>query len=362
VIRVLVNGRFLGQRITGAQRYARELLTAMDAWLQNDRGLARRLSITVLIPRGTPTPPLGAIAFREIGRLRGHAWEQAELPWHAGRELLLNLCNTAPMTGQHMVATILDASVYAVPEAYSFGFRAWYRIMIPVVGRRSRRVITISQFSRRELERYPRIDPAKTSVVYGSGEHILTTPADERVLDRLSLRSRPYVLGVSSRSVHKNVGRVAEAVGLVSDQSFDLVLAGGDNPRVFSDSATLSGERIRVTGYVTEGELRALYQSAACFVYPSLYEGFGLPPLEAMTCGCPTIVSRTASLPEVCGDAAVYCNPADPEDIARRIGEVMQNQTLREHLRGQGFERAGRFRWADGARAILTLIESQGTR
>jgi glycosyltransferase involved in cell wall biosynthesis len=362
VIRVLVNGRFLGQRITGAQRYARELLAAMDTWLQTDRGLARRLSLTVLVPRGTPTPPLGRISFREIGRLRGHAWEQAELPWHAGQELLLNLCNTAPLTGQLMVATILDASVYAVPEAYSFGFRGWYRIMIPAVGRRARRVITISQFSRRELERYARIDPAKTSVVYGSGEHILTTPADERVLDRLSLRSQPYVLGVSSRSLHKNVARVAQAVGLLADPGFDLVLAGGENSRVFSGSAALSGERIRVTGYLSDGELRALYQSAACFVYPSLYEGFGLPPLEAMTCGCPTIVSRAASLPEVCGDAALYCNPADAEDIARRIGEVMNSQPLREDLRSRGFAQAARFRWADGARAILTLIESQGTR
>jgi glycosyltransferase involved in cell wall biosynthesis len=362
VTRVLVNGRFLGQRVTGAQRYARELLSAMDRWLQTDRELAGRLSLTVLVPRGTPPPSLGTVAIREIGRLQGHLWEQAELPWHAGRELLLNLCNTAPVTGRHMVATILDASVYAVPEAYSPGFRIWYRTMIPLVGRRACRVITISQFSRLELERYAGIDPGKTSVVYGSGEHILATPADERILDRLALRSRPYVLGVSSRSLHKNVTRVAEAVGLLPDQSFDLVLAGGENPRVFSGSAALSGARIRVTGYVSEGELRALYQSAACFVYPSLYEGFGLPPLEAMTCGCPTIVSRTASLPEVCGEAALYCNPADPEDIARRIREVMADQSLVEDLRRRGFEQSAGFRWADGARAILTLIDNLGAR
>jgi glycosyltransferase involved in cell wall biosynthesis len=357
-----VNGRFLGQRITGAQRYARELLAAMDTCLQADRRLAARLSLTVLVPRGTHAPALRAIAVREIGRFKGHLWEQAELPWHAGRNPLLSLCNTAPLIGREMVAAILDASVYAVPHAYSSGFKIWYRIMIPIVGRRARRVITISQFSRRELERYAGIDSAKMSVVYGSGEHILTTPVDERVLDRLSLRSRAYVLGVSSRSLHKNVTGMIKAAGLLADRNFDLVLAGGENPRVFSASAALSGDRIRATGYVSEGELRALYEHAACFVYPSLYEGFGLPPLEAMTCGCPTIVSRTASLPEVCGDAALYCDPADPGDIARCIGEVMQSQAVRDDLSARGRKRAARFRWADGARTVLGLIDDLGAR
>jgi glycosyltransferase involved in cell wall biosynthesis len=362
VIRALVNGRFLGQRITGAQRYARELLAAMDACLQAEPALRQRISLTVLVPRGTRPPPLQVTTVREIGRLQGHAWEQLELPWHARGSVLLSLCNTAPLAGQNMVATILDASVYAVPGAYSRAFRSWYRVMIPVVGRRSRRVITISQFSRRELERYAGLNAGKISVVHGSGEHILAIPVDERILDRLDLRARPYVLGVSSRSSHKNVSRVAQAVGLLPSEGFDVVFAGGDNPRVFSDSAGPSSQRVRLTGYVSDGELRALYQHAACFVYPSLYEGFGLPPLEAMTCGCPTIVSRSASLPEICGDAALYCDPADAGDIARRIGDVMASQALREDLRHRGLKQAVRFRWNDAARSVLTLIDELDNR
>jgi len=362
VIRALVNGRFLGQRITGAQRYARELLAAMDACLQAEPALRQRISLTVLVPRGTGPPPLQVTAVREIGRLRGHPWEQLELPRHARGSVLLSLCNTAPLAGQNMIATILDASVYVVPEAYSRAFRSWYRLMIPVVGRRARRMITISQFSRRELERYAGLDGNKMSVVHGSGEHILGIPVDERILDRLALRARPYVLGVSSRSSHKNVSRVAQAVDLLPSQGFDVVFAGGDNPRVFSGSAAPSSERVRLTGYVTDGELRALYQHAACFVYPSLYEGFGLPPLEAMTCGCPTIVSRSASLPEICGDAALYCDPMDPGDIARRIGEVMESQTLRDDLRHRGLQQAARFRWDNAARSVLTLIDELDNR
>jgi glycosyltransferase involved in cell wall biosynthesis len=362
VIQALVNGRFLGQRITGAQRYARELLAAMDACLRAEPAMRQRVSLTVLVPTGTRPLPLAVASVREIGRLQGHAWEQLELPWHARGGLLLSLCNTAPLAGQNMVATILDASVYAVPEAYSRAFRSWYRVMIPVVGRRSRRVITISQFSRQELERYARLDAGRTSVVHGSGEHILAIPGDERILDRLALRARPYVLGVSSRSSHKNINRLVQAVGLLPHQGFDVVFAGGDNPQVFSDSAAPATERVGLTGYVSDGELRALYQHAACFVYPSLYEGFGLPPLEAMACGCPTIVARAASLPEICGDAALYCDPLDPGDIARRIGEVMESPALREDLRRRGLEQAARFRWTDAARSVLTLIQGLGDR
>jgi glycosyltransferase involved in cell wall biosynthesis len=112
-----------------------------------------------------------------------------------------------------------------------------------------------------------------------------------------------------------------------------------------------------MTGYVSDTELRALYENAACFVYPSFYEGFGLPPLEAMTCGCPVVVSRAASLPEVCGDAAVYCDPGDPADIARGIDQVLANSAVQEDLRRRSLERARSFSWKRAARAMLQQIE-----
>lgn len=110
-------------------------------------------------------------------------------------------------------------------------------------------------------------------------------------------------------------------------------------------------------GYVSDAELRALYEHAACFVYPSFYEGFGLPPLEAMACGCPVIVSNAASLPEVCGDAALYCNPCSPEDIAEKISLLMADPRLREDLRQKGLERAKQFTWEKCARETFAIIE-----
>jgi glycosyltransferase involved in cell wall biosynthesis len=357
VIQILVNGRFLGQRITGAQRYARELLQSIDRCLL-EPPYQNRFSVTILVPANTPPPSMVASDLRAIGRVHGHLWEQTSLALHAKAGVLLNLCNTAPLLGRNMVVTILDASVYAVPDAYSFGFRTWYRLMFPIIGKRSHRVITISEFSRGELQSYAGIAPEHSMVVPGSGEHILRIPPDESVLHRLALGSRPYILAVSSRSRHKNLSGIEAAVRLLTGEQFDIVLAGGGNSRVFSSSSSASGEQVRNAGYVTDSELRALYQHASCLVYPSLYEGFGLPPLEAMACGCPVIASRVASLPEVCGDAALYCDPQDPADIAGKIRSLLHDDGLRLDLRRRGLERSAGFRWSRSAESVLTLLQA----
>jgi glycosyltransferase involved in cell wall biosynthesis len=354
----MVNGRFLGQRITGVQRYARELLGAIDRLLSSDDSLKQRVSLTILIPRGSNASQFGAMPIREVGRLQGQLWEQLDLPRYAGRDLLLNLCNTAPLAGRNIVATIHDASMYAVSEAYSLLFRNWYQALIPILGRRSRRIITVSQFSSRELQRYAGISPERISVVPGSGEHILSTPADESILDRMELRQRPYVLAVSSHSKHKNLTGVAQAAALLGAEDLDIVLAGGDNSRVFSRGPTLGQDRIRQSGCITDAELRALYEHASCLVYPSFYEGFGLPPLEAMACGCPVVVSRAASLPEVCGDAAVYCDPHDAGDIAGAIRRVLSDSALQQDLRRRGPKRSERFSWKTAAHSVLDLANA----
>jgi glycosyltransferase involved in cell wall biosynthesis len=358
VNRILVNGRFLGQRITGVQRFARELLKAMDALLLQDPVLGDRMSLTVVTPPGTaPSLALTAVSTREIGRFRGQLWEQVELPSYAGRARILNLCNTAPLAGRDMIATIYDASVYAVPDAYSIPFRAWYRILLPRVGRRARRVVTSSHFSRQELQRYTGITPERIAVIPGSGEHILTVPSDERILSRLRLCSRSYALAVSSHSRHKNLAGVAQAAAMLGLERFPVVLAGEGNPRIFNSGATGGNGRLQIAGFVSDAELRALYENAACFVYPSFYEGFGLPPLEAMACGCPVVVSRAASLPEVCGDAALYCDPSDPADIARGIQQILADSALADDLRRRSREQAQRFSWTRSARALLELMK-----
>ncbi|HEU5304812.1 MAG TPA: glycosyltransferase family 1 protein, partial [Gemmatimonadales bacterium] len=135
---------------------------------------------------------------------------------------------------------------------------------------------------------------------------------------------------------------------------WDYVVAGPVNPRIFGKAdAPVSAVQ---AGYVSDSELRALYEGAACFVYPSRYEGFGLPPVEAMACGCPVIVSRSASLPEVCGDAALYVDADDPTQLAAAIRRVMCEEGLADRLRQRGRERVRQWSWDTTAATTLATV------
>ncbi|MGH7508221.1 MAG: glycosyltransferase family 4 protein [Gemmatimonadales bacterium] len=292
-----------------------------------------------------------------MGRTRGQLWEQFELPVHARTGFLLNFANTAPLAMRRQCVTIHDASVFAVPAAYSPAFRAWYQVLLPILGRRVARVLTVSAFSRNELSRWARIPSERISVVHGAGEHILSIPPDSRVFEQHRIGGRPYLLAVGSSSPHKNLRGIVQSLKFVARDDFDVVVAGGRNLRVFGSDETSSDGRIRAIGYVTDGQLRALYERAACLVFPSLYEGFGLPPLEAMACGCAVITSDTTSLPEVCGDAALYCDPSDPRDIAAQISAVLTRPDLAAELRVRAVARSRLFRWKATARAVMKVVE-----
>jgi glycosyltransferase involved in cell wall biosynthesis len=357
-VRVYINGRFLTQPTTGVQRGAREIVRALDELAGGGELVARRDRFTILAPNDARLDlPLRWLPLERVGRLRGHAWEQLELPRYARGGLLVSFGNTGPLLASPQVVMIHDASVFAVPFTYSTPFRLWYRFLLPRLGRRASNVLTSSRFSRDELSRLAGIPPAKLRVVPLGKEHILEVDADATVLTRHGIGDRPFVLAVGSRSPHKNFHVISRAMEMLGGERYDFVLVGGTNARSFSAAAAGAPPFAKAIGYVTDGELRALYQRAACFVFPSLYEGFGLPPLEAMACGCPVITSRAASLPEVCGDAALYFDPHDSADLARRIGEVMESAPLREELSRRGLERARHFCWRESGRAVLRVVD-----
>ena len=352
---VYINGRFLSQRTTGVQRYAVELVRALDALLVTKES-SRRGFILLIPPGASSLPTLHHVESRTVGSLRGQAWEQLELPRYARGGVCLNLCNTAPLLGSSMLVAIHDAGVFAVPDTYSRPFKLWYQFLHPRLGRSAAVIITVSEFSRREIERYAGIPLDKITVIPNGGEHILSVHPDGDILTRLGLTQR-YILAVSSQSPHKNVQGLLAALQHLQRRDFELVLAGGSNPKIFRRAEAEQGAAT-LAGYVSDAELRTLYEHAECFVYPSLYEGFGLPPLEAMTCGCPVVVSRAASLPEVCGDAAVYCDPRDPRDIATAITMVLEDPALQDDLRRRGKERAAQYTWGRAARSLLGLLDT----
>ena len=357
---ILINGRFFSRRPTGVDRFAIEVISAIDNLLAADDPAVRNMEFRILLPpEVNPGRQFLHIPMETVGRFEGQVWEQWDLPQAMPRDgLLLNLCNTGPILTRRQMVVIHDAATVKIPMAYSRAFRYWYRVLLPILGRVSRKVLTVSAFSEREIASAFMISHDKISVVTEGGEHIRRTQADTTAIHRFGLSNRPYMLAVSSVTVHKNFRLILDAISRLKNPSFDIAIVGGSNSRVFGDANTNEYKQVHRLGYVSDAELCALYESAMCFVFPSLYEGFGIPLLEAMHCGCPVLASRAASIPEVCGDAALYFDPNNADELAALLLRVAYDLSLRTELINKGHARAAKFSWDKTARQILSEILS----
>jgi glycosyltransferase involved in cell wall biosynthesis len=219
-------------------------------------------------------------------------------------------------------------------------------------------IICVSESSRQDLIHYHEIDSSKTHVIH----HGFTEfEAHQQIeVDQLPPR-RPYILFVGNRSTYKNFSALLSAYqmsGLTAE--YDLLAVGGGE---FSDIEILRitelklTDRVQVVPQATEEQLAEAYRRAAVFVYPSLYEGFGFPPLEAMSVGCPVVASNASSIPEVCGAAAVYFNPEDTADLSETLRSVLMDQSLRDTIREQGYAQVRLYDWHLAARKTLKVYE-----
>jgi glycosyltransferase involved in cell wall biosynthesis len=258
-----------------------------------------------------------------------------------------------------LVVTVHDVGHLALPEFFGgFHRQAYARFMFRRISRSADAIMTDSEFTRTEFERLVGVAKASPEVV-----HIGVDQSWFEVAPSPSPHPKPYLLYVGNVKPHKNLGRLLQAFGkLMSRIPCDLLILGKTEGFRTGDSevqaaANRLAPRVQLLGAVSQGLLKRYVTHAEALVLPSLYEGFGLPPLEAMACGCPTIVSRVASLPEVCGNAAEYCDPLDPESIADAIVRVLQDSKLRETLRCRGLERARRFSWERSARSALAVLD-----
>lgn len=268
------------------------------------------------------------------------------------------------------VWTIHDGTPWMFPETMTMGSRMYFRLLTPIGLRRASVIITDSETARQDLMRCLGLPPEKLEIVVtGLKPSFLADVAKsdlEAVRKRYDLPDR-YLLFVGTVEPRKNLARLIRAVGMLKRErslAIKLVVVGRQgwlySPIMREVEKNNLKDQIMFAGYVPDADLPALYRMASLFVLPSLHEGFGVPPIEAMACGCPTVLSNAGSLPEIAGGAAYLVNPLDVADIARGIETVLQDDGMRRDLIRKGLERAKVYTWADAAKQALSIYERVG--
>lgn len=343
---ILCNTRNLQSTLTGVQRYTSELLKR------------RPNNLEVISPNITLTG------------IRGHIWEQFALPTMLQKRFLWSPSNTGPLTVANQVVSIMDMSPLDHPEWSSRNFSYWYQFLLPRLIRRVKGVITISEFSRQQILNYCPNAYDKIKVTLLAADKRFEPTSHDQIVNSISTLGIPspyYIVALCSLEPRKNLSTLFNAWRKIQPKLPDnvwLVLAGAKGKAsVFGDQFYNElPPNLHLTGHVKDEMLPALYSGALAKVYLSHYEGFGLPPLEAMSCGTAVITSNTSSLPEVVSDAAILVDPRNVDEVAFNILRIVEDSSLRENLRAKGLIQARRFSWDKTASETWEFINEVENR
>ncbi len=333
---IVCNTRILNAHRTGVGRYTTELLKRLP---------------TVRTVR----PPALLKTFL------GHSWEQFVLPAHVRGNLLWSPANTGPIAVRNQVITVHDIAPLEYPEGYSPAFRHWYDILWRRLLPRVRAIITVSEFNKQRLIERLDLSPEAIHVTHLGVDHSYFFPRaedDVQAVRRKHGLPEKFVLFVGSLSARKNIRRLIQAWRQCKHTDASLVLAGGVGAIGLAggDLPDLPPRTI-VIGRIDDADLPALFSAATLFVYPSVYEGFGLPPLEAMACGTPCLVSNLTSIPEVAGPAARQVDAYNVPELTRALDELLGDTQLLQKMRDAGLNHVKRFTWDSTALRTHEILQ-----
>lgn len=343
--KLYINGHFLEQRMTGVQRYAVEVLNGFE------RG-------------GYPFEVLKPSTLFSTNKLTQHLWEQCLLPSRKNSEdCLWSPTNTGPIYTANHVVTLHDIGVFPHPEWFAPNYVRWRKALIPRMARHARGILTVSEFSKKVICNHLQINPTKVKVVYNGVDTDRFKPASQERINQLTQKynmDTPYLLALGSLDPRKNFSRLIQAWKRCQNQEqlkeFTLVIAGGSQATLGTFKKNVTDKTVQFLGYVADEDLPPLYSGAQAFVFPSLFEGFGLPVLEAMACGTPVITSNSTALDEIAGEAALKITPEEVNSIKEGIMELIESPQHQTTLIEQGFEKIKQYNWDHSAQAIYHYL------
>jgi glycosyltransferase involved in cell wall biosynthesis len=356
-----LNGDFITLKPTGVARYAWETVWAMDALIAEGHPAAAGLSLEIVAPRppaaGAPRHiPLRIVP--EFNRPRlPQVWSQIQLPRHV-KGGLISLCNLGPVAVKRQIVCIHDLHTKLMPESYGRAFRLVHDVILPFVGRRAATVTTVSRFAADTLAAHGVAPRERVVVTYNGHEHALRWQPERGTIP---IGPRPFVVTLGRDLPYKNTKLVFRIADALNALGLDLYITGAFDAAAVAGDAGIA-PNVRLLGRVSDDDLAQLLREARCFLFPTRMEGFGLPAVEAMAWGCPLVVSPVASLPEVCGDAALYADPEDDGAWIEAIRRIVTEPGLGERMARDGRAQVARFSWRTIAEQYLMLMEKADAR
>jgi len=350
-----LNGDFVALKPTGVPRYAREVTRALDTLIGEGHPLTRGLKLEIVAPREPRGFSLDNIPVKVVPEYRKprlpQVWVQLQLPRHV-RGGLVSFCNLAPVAVRKHIVCIHDLHTRLMPKSYGLGFRLAHRVILPLLGRRARDIATVSSLSRDHLVAYKVAPAKKITITYNGGDHAAHWNADA---SGLAIGVRPFVFCLGQDQAYKNTELIWRIAPALDALGLDVYVAGSLSPAA---QARLGARpaNLRLLGRIKDDDLALMFREALCFLFPSRIEGFGLPAIEAMTCGCPVIASDAPCLPEVCADGALYAGPDDADAWVTAIEALHTDPHLRRDMTVRGHAVAGRYTWRRVALCYLSLM------
>lgn len=338
---VYINARFLTQQITGVQQFAFEICRYLQC---------SDIDFVLLVPGGCVVPQaLSHLPHKVVGKNGGYIWEQVELPSFLkkmGSPLLINFCNTAPLLYSNQWITIHDLAFMHHPEWFAKSFARVYRFLIPRIAKRSKKLFTVSETIKKQLHKLLNIPIQKIEILHNGIHHELL-----QVANNVNAARKKYILTVSSINPRKNLQTLILAFSQADLNDYELMVVGAKNA-VFGNTRLDVPKNVVFTGYLSNAELIKLYQESSLFVSLSYDEGFGIPALEALYCGCPVLLSDIPVYRECFGEVASFTSPFNVQQAASDMRKVIEQPTVAVVIE----QLIKTYNYADSAKKLIKLL------